>query len=573
MAVRGAAAAGLAAAARRSSLAPRPGGRGRVLVRLTKADVYLDEHRALSGITLTIRRGECWVVHGPNGSGKSSLIRTLYGDHGVAAGGRIERAGIVPGVPLETFKRTVGLVAPHLQADHPRDLTVAAVVQSGLHASIGLVDAPSAAEQASARTALAFFGMQRFASRPVAELSYGQLRRVLFARAWVGNPPLLLLDEPYSGVDASTRHGLMRHLDELIAAGTTVVIATHNREEWPAGATHELALSKGSPVWCGPYPMTSISQTAAPRRAPSLNALFVVSMIDVLGFGVLIPLVPYMAQRYGAGPSLTTAILGSYSLCQLLAAPVWGRLSDRYGRRPILMSSLVGACLSYVIWPWPTVCGCCSRRACSPASWPGTCAAAFAYASDVSTPATRAKSMGMVGAAIGIGFMLGIPFGGILAGDHAQSANFLRPALASALLSLVALALVKFRLPESRVGQPDPVIGETLPARVSAQAFRRGAGPLALLRQRPRLLYIAAAALLVTTAQGILESIFALWALHRFGAGPRSVAYALFGAAIVAVIMQGGLVRVLAPRLGERRLAQLGIAVLCRRAAVRRTRG
>jgi len=243
---------GLAAAARRSSPSPGPRRRGRVLIRLTRANVFLDEHRALRDITLTLHRGECWVVHGPNGSGKSSLIRTLYGDHGVAAGGKIERAGIIPGVPLETFKLKVGLVAAHLQADHPRELTVAAVVQSGLHASIGLVDAPSAREQAAARAALAFFGMASFAGRPLAELSYGQLRRVLFARAWVRHPPLLLLDEPYSGVDAPTRHALMQHLDELIAAGATVVIATHNREEWPAAATHELALSLGSPVWCGP---------------------------------------------------------------------------------------------------------------------------------------------------------------------------------------------------------------------------------------------------------------------------------------------------------------------------------
>jgi molybdate transport system ATP-binding protein len=235
-----------------SAQAPRRRARARMLVRLTKADVYLDEHRALSGITLTIHKGECWVVHGPNGSGKSTFIRTLYGDHGVAAGGRIERAGIASGVPLEIFKRQVGLVAPHLQADHPRDLTVAEVVQSGRHASIGLVDAPSAADRAAARAALDFFGIGAFATRPLHELSYGQLRRVLFARAWAGKPPLLLLDEPYSGVDAPTRRALMRHLDELIAAATTVVIATHSREEWPLGATHELALVKGSPVWCGP---------------------------------------------------------------------------------------------------------------------------------------------------------------------------------------------------------------------------------------------------------------------------------------------------------------------------------
>jgi molybdate transport system ATP-binding protein len=181
----------------------------------------------------------------------------------VAAGGRIERAGIVPGVPLDIFKRRVGLVAPHLQTDHPRNLGVAEVVQSGRHASIGLVAAPSAADRAAGRAALAFFGMDRFAARTVEELSYGQLRRVLFARAWVGRPPLLLLDEPYAGLDAGTRQALMRHLDALIAAGTTVVIATHNREEWPLGTTHELALAKGSPVWCGTVRCTTTTAAQA----------------------------------------------------------------------------------------------------------------------------------------------------------------------------------------------------------------------------------------------------------------------------------------------------------------------
>src|ERR1700709_837041 len=80
-----------------------------------------------------------------------------------------------------------------------------------------------------------------------------------------------------------------------------------------------------------------------------LASLFLVSVIDILGFGVLIPLVPYMPNRYGASPAVITAIFGVYSLCQLIAAPFWGRLSDRFGRRPILMSSLAGACLLYLL--------------------------------------------------------------------------------------------------------------------------------------------------------------------------------------------------------------------------------
>lgn len=235
------------------------------LIRLTRASVYLDEHRVLEGLSFEVNPGDCWVVHGHNGSGKSTLLRTLYGDHGVARGGRIERAGIVPGVPLQEFKRKVGIVAPHLQADHPQELTVAAVVQSGRHASIGLNDAPTAADRAAARRSLEFFGLADFASRTLRELSYGQLRRVLFARAWVCRPRLLLLDEPFSGIDAPTRFLLMRQLARLVHSGTAVVMATHHRSEWPAYATHELALSRGRVIHCGPV-RSAPAHTPGQRR-------------------------------------------------------------------------------------------------------------------------------------------------------------------------------------------------------------------------------------------------------------------------------------------------------------------
>lgn len=222
------------------------------LLRLTRASVYLDEQRVLENLSFEVRSGDCWVIHGHNGSGKTTLLRTLYGDHGVASGGRIERAGIVPGVPIQEFKRRVGIVAPHLQADHPQELTVAAVVQSGRHASIGLNDAPSAADRGAAKLSLEFFGLSDLASRTLKELSYGQLRRVLFARAWACRPSLLLLDEPFSGVDTPTRLSLMAHVAAMAAAGTAVVMTTHHRSEWPACITHELQLAVGRAIYCGP---------------------------------------------------------------------------------------------------------------------------------------------------------------------------------------------------------------------------------------------------------------------------------------------------------------------------------
>ena len=240
----------------RHEAAPAPARRrapaGRTLVRLTDARVYLRQRAVLDGISLTVREGEWWVVHGRNGSGKTTLLRTLYGDHGVAVGGQVARAGVVPGVPLERFRRRVGLIAPHLQAEHPRQLTVAEVVQSGRYASIGLNDAPSRSDRAAARQALERFGLTRLAARTMGELSYGQSRRVLFARAWVRAPALLLLDEPFAGVDAATRRALAKRVLTAAARGTAVVATAHRAGEWAGRATHELELAGGRARYCGP---------------------------------------------------------------------------------------------------------------------------------------------------------------------------------------------------------------------------------------------------------------------------------------------------------------------------------
>jgi len=221
-----------------------------VLVSLRRAQVYVDDHHILHDIDFEIAAGDCWVLHGANGSGKSTLLRTLYGDHAVAAGGSITRTGILPGVPLESFKLRTAYVAPHLQTWHAPKMPVIEAVASGRHASIGLNDALTAADRRHAERALRRFGVLGLRNRTLAEMSYGQARRVLFARAWAREPALALLDEPFAGLDRATRADLAHRLNAWLDAGGSCVIATHHRDEWPAHTTHVLELDQGRAVSC-----------------------------------------------------------------------------------------------------------------------------------------------------------------------------------------------------------------------------------------------------------------------------------------------------------------------------------
>jgi molybdate transport system ATP-binding protein len=235
-------------------LSPPPGSNAEqapAMLQLGDASVWRDGHCVLRDVSLTIRHGDCWVVHGSNGSGKSSLLQLMYGDLGAAHGGRVWREGIVSGVPLEVFKRRIGLVAPELQAAHPRYLSVAEVVSSGLHSSIGMDPVKSLARADRIGNVLRQAGAESLSHRLVNSLSYGQLRRVLFARALIHKPQMLLLDEPYSGIDATTRRSLRGLVQRLLKSGVTVVMATHHRDDWPVTTCHELELDRSQVIYCG----------------------------------------------------------------------------------------------------------------------------------------------------------------------------------------------------------------------------------------------------------------------------------------------------------------------------------
>lgn len=221
------------------------------LLGLQAATIWRGGVAALRAVSLQISPGECWVVHGVNGSGKSTLLATLYGDHGVASPGRILREGHPPGTPLHEFQRRIGRVSPELQAALPRALTAQQCVVAGLRGAFGLDGAVRPGERRAADAALRSAGALRQARRACGELSYGQARRVLFARALAAHPDIVLLDEPYTGLDAPTRTRLRALVDRLCAMEQTIVIATHHLDDWPRRVTHELELGAGRVIYSG----------------------------------------------------------------------------------------------------------------------------------------------------------------------------------------------------------------------------------------------------------------------------------------------------------------------------------
>jgi molybdate transport system ATP-binding protein len=215
-----------------------------VLLRLTHVDLYVEYRAVLLDVNWQLRRGEHWSVFGANGSGKSSFLKLLYGDLSPALGGKIERFAHTAGTPISEWKRRVGYVSAELQSDYAVDVSLLELVASGRHSSIGLVDAPTTADLKAARVWLKFFKLLSLAKRRPREISYGQLRRALIARAMAADAKFLLLDEPLTGLDPVQRALMKRILERLMRRRVTLIAAVHHPEDLPRGMTHGLHLHK-----------------------------------------------------------------------------------------------------------------------------------------------------------------------------------------------------------------------------------------------------------------------------------------------------------------------------------------
>lgn len=201
--------------------------------------------------TLTINKGERWIFTGANGAGKSTLLRMIAGELPAALGGEVRWFGqerIPSGGEYKNFwdiKQRIGMVTPRLQTLHRMEIAVQDVVLSGFWQHVGLYKTPTQAMEKIALETLSALGIANLAERNANTLSYGQLRKVIIARALVNSPSLLILDEPFSGLDAPSRKDLRTILNGLADQDLTMILATHHPEETEDWATNKAVIADG----------------------------------------------------------------------------------------------------------------------------------------------------------------------------------------------------------------------------------------------------------------------------------------------------------------------------------------
>lgn len=278
--------------------------------------------------------------------------------------------------------------------------------------------------------------------------------------------------------------------------------------------------------------------TPAPLPRSAIPVVIATVFIDVIGFGMVLPLLPSYAARMGATPGNIGLLVASYSAIQFILAPLWGRVSDRIGRRPVLLIGLAGSVASYLVFAFANSLPLLLLSRILDGGSGATVNVAQAYLADETTPEKRTKAMGMVGAAFGLGFIVGPILGGITS----AIGNTL-PGIIAAVITAINLIMAWRVLPES------------IPAAVAADAptartpWRALAAPVAVL-------------FLATLAFSVMYVVFPLFGEQRFGASRSVVSYWFAYVGLATAIVQGGLLGRLVTRLGEVGVARLGAGVM-----------
>lgn len=304
-------------------------------------------------------------------------------------------------------------------------------------------------------------------------------------------------------------------------------------------------------------PQLSAAEEARPasRFASPLLPIFLIVVVDILGFTIVLPLLPFYAERLGASPTVVGTLVATYAICQLISGPILGQLSDRFGRRPVLLISQAGTLAGFIMTAlagqlWMVF----LARAIDGAT-AGNLSTAQAYISDVTKPEERAKSFALIGVAFGIGFLVGPGITGMLAGISLQA-----PLWAASALSFTSIVFTYFLLPRK-----EPV------HQVAPEAVGPGGKRLSLISWGSYVKYFRMPQLSRLLLQWCCFAMsfatfiagFALFAERRYQwhghpIGAREVGYIFAFSGFIGIIMQGGVVGKLVKRFGERRVIVVG---------------
>ncbi len=272
-----------------------------------------------------------------------------------------------------------------------------------------------------------------------------------------------------------------------------------------------------------------------------LVIIFLTIFVNLVGFGIIVPLLPYYAETFGASPLVIGLLFAVFSLCQLVAAPALGDFSDRYGRRPVLIFSLAGTVVSFVMLAIAhSVVMLFAARIVDGLSG-GNISTARAYVADITEPQDRARAYGLIGAAFGLGFILGPALSGIL-----SHISYTAPIWAAAGLTLVATIMATAWLPETvhraHAGSGNPF--RYLPSLIRRPAIRR----------------VLAIDFFYWCSFAIFQTTFALFAARRFGFDVAGTGYFFAGFGLLGAVIQGGLIRPIVKRTGDVAMFRLGLA-------------
>jgi DHA1 family tetracycline resistance protein-like MFS transporter len=274
-----------------------------------------------------------------------------------------------------------------------------------------------------------------------------------------------------------------------------------------------------------------------------IGIVFLIVFIDLVGFGIVIPILPLYAEEYGPSPVVFGLLMASFSVMQFVFAPLLGRLSDRIGRRPVLLVSLVGSAVGYVLFGIAGSIGVLFASRIIDGISGGNISTAQAVIADITAPEDRAKGMGLIGAAFGLGFILGPAIGALLV----NIAPWM-PGAAAATASMIAFFLVLTKLPETleakdrKVPRRHPLNLKNLTDAVA----------------HPFVGFCLVMVFLTIFAFANFETTFAQFAKLRFRFTTSTIAWLFVYAGVLGAIVQGGLVGRLSKRFGESRLIVVG---------------